>query len=325
MRSFKIKEKYTNKDIASVLKKEFPRLTNSSLNKAFRLKDVKVNGIRVPKDYIVNLNDEVQIYLNDNILFGIKDKILYAYEDDNILVAYKQKGIVSTLGIDKRNPSLIYFDELVKEEKGNVDICHRLDTNTEGLVIFSKNELAHTALLDGFKNNNIHKEYLTLVYGKPSKDKNILSNYITNDNGYAKVLGKNIPGSKECITEYSTVQYLKKYNASILSVILHTGRTHQIRAHMKYIGCPVIGDSKYGINEINDKFKLYSQVLYAAKYTFTFAESSPLHYLNDITIDFKNSVMDKIYNLLYWYTVKKILLTRLEILTGLINHLIFNM
>lgn len=298
MRSFKIKEKYINKDIAYVLKKEFPRLTNSSLNKVFRLKDVKVNGVRVQKDYIVSLNDEVQIYLTDNILFGIKDKILYAYEDDNILVAYKPKGIVSTLGNDKRNPNLIYFDELVKEEKGNVQICHRLDTNTEGLVIFSKNEVAHTALLEGFKNNNIHKEYLTLVYGKPSKDKNILSNYITNDNGYAKVLDKNVPGPKECITEYSTVQYLKKYNASILSVILHTGRTHQIRAHMKYIGTPVIGDSKYGANEINDKFKLYTQVLYAAKYTFSFAKSSPLFYLNNTTIDIKDDVLEKIYKLL---------------------------
>lgn len=309
MRCFKIKEKYINKDIAYVLKKEFPRLNTSSLNKVFRVKDVKVNGVRVTKDYIVNLNDEVQIYLTDSILFGINDKIYYAYEDDNILVAYKPKGIVSTLGCDIRISNQIYFDELVINEKGNVQICHRLDTNTEGLVIFSKNGNAHTALLDGFKNNNINKEYLTLVSGKPNKNHDILSNYITNDNGYAKIIDKPLPNSKECITEFSVVKYMKDFDASILSVILHTGRTHQIRAHMKYINCPVIGDSKYGINEINDKFKLYSQVLYAAKYTFTFPKESSLYYLNDIVIDIKDSVLEKIYKLLDKWISGLVLLT----------------
>ena len=298
MRSFKIKEKYVNKAISYVLKKEFPHLSNSSLNKVFRLKDVKVNGIRVPKEHIVSLNDEVQIYLADNILFGIKDKIYYAYEDDNILVAYKPKGIVSTLGNDKRNSTLIYFDELVQNEKGNVIICHRLDTNTEGLVIFAKNASTHTALLEGFKNNNIHKQYLTLVYGKPNKEKNILSNYIVNDNGYSKIVDRKLANAKECITEYSTLQYLKEYNVAILEVTLHTGRTHQIRAHMKYMGCPLIGDSKYGENEINDKFKLYSQVLYAVKYAFSFEGNSPLFYLNNVTIDIKNNTLEKIYKLL---------------------------
>lgn len=298
MRSFKVKEKYINKDIAYVIKKEFPHLPNSSLNKVFRVKDVKVNDVRVSKDYIVSLNDEVKIYLPDNILLGIKDEISYVYEDDNLVIAYKPKGIVSTAGNDKHNETLVYFDELVKKEKPNAKICHRLDTNTEGLVIFSKNELAYNALLDGFKNNNIHKEYITLVYGKPNKERAILSNYITNDNGYAKIVEKKNSYAKECITEYSVIKYLKERNASILSVILHTGRTHQIRAHMKYIGNPVIGDSKYSTNEINDRFKLYSQVLYAAKYTFTFDESSPLHYLNDISIDIKNNVLDKISSLL---------------------------
>lgn len=298
MRSFKIKEKYNNKDITYVLKKEFPRLSNSSLNKVFRVKDVKVNGTRVAKDYIVSLGDEVQVYLTDNILFGVDTNIFYAYEDENILVAYKPKGVVSTLGKDKREVSKVYFDELVKKEKPNSVICHRLDTNTEGLVIFAKTKEAHEELLSAFKDNNIHKEYLTLVYGKPSKDSAKLSHYITHDNGYAKVLTKNVPGTKSCITEYTLVEYMKKLNASILSVKLYTGRTHQIRAHMKFLDCPVIGDSKYSTNEINAKFKLYTQVLYASKYTFSFPKESPLCYLNDVTIDIKDDILEKIHGLL---------------------------
>ena len=298
MRSFKIKEKYNNKDITYVLKKEFPRLSNSSLNKVFRVKDVKVNGVRVTKDYLVTPGEEVQVYLTDNILFGMDTNIFYAYEDENILVAYKPKGVVSTLGKDKREVSKVYFDEIVKKEKPKAVICHRLDTNTEGLVVFAKTKEAHEQLLEAFKNNNIHKEYLTLVYGKPAKDSAKLSHYITEDNGYSKVLTKNVPGSKSCITEYSLVEYNKKLNASILSVKLYTGRTHQIRAHMKFLDCPVIGDSKYSTNEINAKFKLYTQVLYASKYTFSLPKESPLYYLNNVTIDIKDNVLEKIHGLL---------------------------
>ena len=76
MKEFVISKKYENKDIYSVIKKQFPHLAISSLNKVFRLKDVKVNDIRVNKDYIVNLNDVVRIYLNDNILFGLSKKYI---------------------------------------------------------------------------------------------------------------------------------------------------------------------------------------------------------------------------------------------------------
>ena len=301
MREFIISKKIENKNIYLAIQKEFPHVSPSALNKAFRLKDIKVNDQRVNKDYVVKLNDIVKVYIADNILFGIPKDIYYAYEDENILVAYKPKGIVSNHEKGPKSSSMLYFDEMVTKDKGiPCVICHRLDTNTEGLVIFAKNADAHKEILNAFSNNGINKEYITLVHGRLPKNKDFLSHYIVKNEctGFSRIYENKVNGSKTCITEYSVLEYLKAKNCSVVSIKLHTGRTHQIRAHMKHIGCHVIGDSKYSTNEINNKFGIHTQVLYAVKYTFNFDKNSTLNYLNNIVIDITPTVLDKIYTII---------------------------
>ena len=260
-------------------------MPKNSIYKLFRLKDIKVNGIRQKGDISAFENDIIEIYCNDSVLLGLPTHIEYYYEDDNIIVAYKQKGI------ECHNPnSNSTFEFAVQQDKknNNLKVCHRLDTNTEGLVIFAKNDVSHEEILKGFKNNCIRKNYLTFVYGKTPKNHDVLEEYIIKNkkDGYSKIIDKNINGSHKVITEYIVLEYIPKINVSILDITLHTGKTHQIRAHMKHLNTPVIGDPKYSTNEINKKFGYKSQLLYAYKYTFDFDKNSTLSYLNDICISF---------------------------------------
>jgi len=285
MKKIIVESKNNGLKISKVIYNHFPNMPKNAIYKLFRLKDIRVNGIKQKDDIIVKQDDVIEIYCTDNILLGLPSHIDYYYEDDNILVVYKPKGI------ECHNPSSkSTFEYAVKQDKNNdnLKVCHRLDTNTEGLVIFSKNDISHKEILKGFKNNEIHKNYTTFVYGKMPRNHDILSGYIIKNkaDSYSKVIDKNIPSSSKVITEYSVIEYIPKLNVSILDIKLHTGKTHQIRAHMKYLNTPVIGDSKYSTNEINKKYGYKSQMLYAYKYSFGFNKNSPLVHLNDVTITF---------------------------------------
>lgn len=305
MRSIKINnenEKYIGKNIYKALGIMFPALSVGNLNKVFRLKDVKVNGTRVSKEYVLKGNDLIEIYLQDNILFGIDLTLNYIYEDENIIAVYKNTNIESCneshIYINSQN---IYLEDLVKKDKGNnINICHRLDTNTEGIVIFSRNEEAHKELLNAFKQHNITKKYLAFVYSKSPKSHDILNAYLEkNDSkGIVTIYDKPNKNSVKITTEYNKLNYFEDQNVTLLEIILHTGKTHQIRAHMKHIGTPVIGDPKYCTKEINRKYNLKRQALYAYNYTFNFDKNSPLEYLNnvEITLD-TNQIISKVFNI----------------------------
>lgn len=297
MKSFIIKKIEEGKNISSVIQKRYPHLSQNSLLKAFRMKDIKCFKKVIDKNYISKEDDEIFLYIKDEILYGIKSDIRICYEDNNILVVYKPKGVASC---DSKT-SIPDFNKMVKTNIcKDALICHRLDTNTEGLLIFAKNDIAYEQILEAFKNRNIKKEYVTLVYSKPKKDHDTLEAYIVQDNksSFAKVFDTKVANSTEISTKYTLLQYIANLNVSILKVEIHTGKTHQIRAHMKHLGIPIIGDSKYTDIKINKKFKLKYQVLYAAAYSFNFDSSSMLRYLNDVHIDISDECICNIKKLL---------------------------
>lgn len=287
MKEIKISNKDNNKKIIHYMKENFPNLSSAILYKTLRNKDIKVNGKRTnDSNYILKQNDTLQIYIDEYVLYGFPKELLIEYEDDNLLVAYKPQGILSNN--EESFQTEPTFEDFVKSKKGeNIKICHRLDRNTSGLVVFSKNDLAYSELLEAFKSGYITKEYIAYSYSTNFQNKSYhYENYLLKDKktGYSKIYSSNVAGSQKIITDIIPENINKKQNYSILRVIIHTGKTHQIRALLSSLSSPIIGDSKYGKNEINKKFQKYRQLLFAVKYSFSFPASYTLNYLNNTNI-----------------------------------------
>lgn len=278
MQKLIVDKKFDNKKLSDFLYSNFSGLTKNTLYKAFRKKDIRINDVKINEDTVVHVNDFVTVYIVDDLLYKNID-IEKAYEDDNILVVNKPDGI-EVVGEN----SLTSF---LNEEYAFVSPCHRLDRNTKGLVLFAKNENALNILLEKFKNREIEKHYLAKVYGIHSVSHQLLTAYLFKDNKKSIVYISDVPkkGYVKIETSFTVLEKNIKENYSILDVELHTGKTHQIRAHLAHIGYPIIGDGKYGINEINKKFGCKTQELYSYSLKFNFkTDAGILNYLNGKTL-----------------------------------------
>lgn len=275
MQKLVVPEKFNGKKTSEFLLEHFSGLTKNTLYKALRKKDIRINNTKINTDTIVNSGDVVSVYIVDELLFS-KTIIAKIYEDANILIINKPTGIEVT-GSNS-------ISSILKKEYIFVAPCHRLDRNTTGITIFAKNEEALRILLNKFKSREIEKHYLAKVYGIPTKKEETLSAYLFKDNKKSMVYISETAkkGYVKIMTSYTVISKNLKENFSILDVELHTGKTHQIRAHLAHIGYPIIGDGKYGINEVNKKFGCKTQQLCSYKLTFRFTKDAGiLNYLNN--------------------------------------------
>ncbi len=287
--------------IDKLLTKLLPKLPQSMLYKSLRKKCVKVNGKHI-KDgaFKVSEGDVLTLYLNDEFFetpnpdtafMSITPRLDIIYEDENILLADKKQGVCvhadengSTDTLIEHIKSYLYRKGEFRPEDENTftpALCNRIDRNTGGIVIAAKNAESLRILNEKIKNRELEKKYLCLVFGHLDKKSGRLFGYIFKDEKKKQVFVYDTPqkGAKSYSTKYSVLEEFPGY--SLVEAELETGRTHQIRAGFAAIGHPLLGDGKYGTNEINRKFSYKGQALYSYKLKFTFKSSGGiLEYLN---------------------------------------------
>ncbi len=300
MKSFTIEENSANQRLDKFITKNLPNLPQSLMYKYIRTKKIKVNGKRAEISTRLQVGDLVEMYINDEF-FEKPDPhydFLHAsldlnilYEDDNILILDKKVGLLShpddTEYVDTLISRVKHYLYDKKEYSPEDEQCftpaliNRIDRNTGGIVMAAKNAETLRVMNQKVKDRELHKYYLLACHGTPPKTEDLLVDYLIKDEdkNQVKIYDKQVPGSKEIKTLYKVVKAEK--NLSLLEVELLTGRTHQIRAHMAYIGCPLVGDGKYGSNALNKEYGYKKQLLYSYKLKFDFTtDAGILEYLN---------------------------------------------
>lgn len=293
MREFKINENDSGQRLDKFITKAVPRLPTSLLYKGIRNKRIKLNGKRAEISTRLAVGDVVTLYINDEFFDESRqsdpsflhagDDLTIAYEDENLLVLDKPAGLVvhedqSGTADTLINRVLKYLfkkgDYRPEEEHSFVPaLCNRIDRNTSGLVLCAKNAAALQFLNEKIRAREVEKEYLCVAVGKPPKCHDLCKAFLRKDEkkNQVQVFREPKPGAKTILTEYTVLETAGKL--SLLEIKLHTGRTHQIRAHMAFLGCPLLGDTKYGNPEslaMSKKLGLSWQALCAARLTFEF-------------------------------------------------------
>ncbi len=303
LKEIRITENDANQRIDKFLSKAFNNLPASLMYKSIRKKDIKLNKKRCHPDTKLQTDDIISLYLKDEFLEGNKEKydflkapikIEIIYEDKNIILVNKKPGLLS-------HPDETYhFDSLIARarhylyEKKEYIPCNensfaptlvnRIDRNTGGIVIIAKNAQSLRILNEKLKNREIKKFYLCIVTGTLDKNEDVLTAFLEKNEKQNKVYIFSSPGKNRKIikTKYKVLSERKNY--SLLEVELLTGRTHQIRAHLAYIGHSILGDGKYGKNMQNKKVGYKYQALYSYKLKFSFnSTAKELDYLNGKT------------------------------------------
>ncbi len=303
MRQIEISANDSGQRLDKFLSKRFRNMPQALMYKYIRTKYIKLNGKRCEISTRLQEGDILTLYIKDEFYEESPDqydfmkaplKLDIIYEDDNIMLLNKKPGLLVHPDDTYHFDSLIARVQHYLYEKGEFDpkkensfapaLVNRIDRNTGGIVIAAKNAETLRIMNQKLKDREIEKLYLCIALGIFKKKEDLLTAYLEKNEDKNKVYISNNPGEdkKTIKTKYRVLA--EKKDLSLLEVDLLTGRTHQIRAHLAHIGHPLLGDGKYGKNEVNRRLGFKYQALYSYKLTFRFAtDSGILSYLNGQT------------------------------------------
>ena len=299
--------------------KDMPR---SMMYKAFRNKRIKVNGKRAEPDTRLSAGDLIELYINDEF-FPVgkpaaktakpprrQPPVTVVYEDENFAVLYKPAHLLCHS--DRTgDANLVDAFAAYLEAKGEYDphaekrfapaLCNRLDRGTEGLVLAAKSYAALRDLNAIIRDDMMKKEYLTIDGGGTAGRGGSSHGCSTARKYKVRIHARESEGYKQIITEVTVIRQAGPF--ALCRIGLITGRTHQIRAHLAYLGHPVLGDIKYGNHKMNERTGLKTQALCAQRLTFgRIPEENTLQYLSGRVIKLNDPEIIKTYERL---TVEK--------------------
>ena len=280
--------------------KALPLLPPALLQKYIRIKRIKVNGGRAQRDQRLVEGDAVQLYINDEFfdkpseenmfLTLFKPQVDIVYEDENLLLVNKRPGLVVHADETEKVNTLINHIQAYLYQKREWNprwenafapaLCNRIDRNTGGMVIAAKNAETLRIINEKIRLREIDKRYLCITVGQPKPPEGRIECFLLKDERKKQVAvyHKPVPGGKTAVTLYRTLE--SRGGLSLVECRLLTGRTHQIRVSMAEIGCPLLGDGKYGKGDVNRRYHETRQALYSYKLRFDFpTDAGLLNYL----------------------------------------------
>ena len=243
-----------------------------AVREAIKKRDVRIDGVRISGDVRVSEGQEIRVFWPKSVIQAEKRELPapeIVYEDAHVLLINKPQGIPSQNedrpfeGDSALTRSLAYL-ATHGEKTDCVRLCHRLDVQTGGLLLLTKDDAAYEAAVEAFSARTFQKFYTCRVKGCPAREQETMHAWLRKDAQLSRVAVTDYParGAQEIVTAYRVLEHGAHAR---LEVELITGRTHQIRAHLAHIGHPILGDDKYGDRALNRQLGLSRQQLWATR------------------------------------------------------------